>query len=69
MATRAYLRTKQPLAAERALRIARNFGNFPTLTYELANALVAAGFYEEAARELAATFALKDGAIETRTAC
>jgi tetratricopeptide (TPR) repeat protein len=65
---RGLIASKQPLAAERALRIARNFGNFPTLTYELANALVAAGFYEEAARELASAFALKDGAIETRLA-
>ncbi|MEO6392770.1 MAG: hypothetical protein ABIP75_13055 [Pyrinomonadaceae bacterium] len=62
---RGLLALKQPLAAERSLRFARNFGNFPTLTYELASTLVAAGFYDEATRELAGAFTIKDGKIET----
>lgn len=60
--------SNQPLAAERAIRLARQYGNFPTLTYELASALHAAGFYDEAARALATTFAIKGGSIETRLA-
>lgn len=62
---RGLLILKQPLAAERSLRFARKFGNFPTLTYELASTLVAAGLYDEAARELAGAFTLKDGKVET----
>src|SRR5205085_2764784 len=54
--------------AERALRFARAYGRFPTLDYELANALAAAGLYEEAAEELAHTFTLKDGKLQTRLA-
>src|SRR5205085_617021 len=54
--------------AERALRFAREYGRFPTLDYELANALAAAGLYEEAAEELARTFTLKDGQLETQLA-
>jgi tetratricopeptide (TPR) repeat protein/uncharacterized membrane protein YgcG len=57
---------RKPLEAERALRFARLYGKFPTLDYELANALVAAALYEEAAEVLSQSFALKDGQIETR---
>lgn len=56
------------LDAERALRLARLIGRFPTLDYELASALAAAGLYQEAAEELAHTFALKNGEIEARLA-
>ncbi|MBA3714464.1 MAG: hypothetical protein H0W76_18725 [Pyrinomonadaceae bacterium] len=65
---RALVADKRPLEAERALRFARQYGRFPTLDYELANALAAAGLYQEAAEELARTFAIKDGQIETQLA-
>ena len=65
---RALLALKRPLEAERALRAARRFGNFPTLDYELAAALSAAGLYEEAAERLSRSFALKDGKIVARLA-
>ncbi|HEX6182592.1 MAG TPA: tetratricopeptide repeat protein [Pyrinomonadaceae bacterium] len=65
---RALLVLKRPLEAERALRAARRFGNFPTLDYELAAALAAAGLYDEAADQLSRSFTLKDGKLETRLA-
>lgn len=65
---RSLIAQKRPLEAEQALRFARQYGRFPTLDYELANALAAAGLYEEAAEELAHTFTLKDGQLETRLA-
>jgi tetratricopeptide (TPR) repeat protein len=66
---RALLALKRPLEAERALRAARRFGNFPTIDYELAAALAAAGLYDEAADTLARAFTLqRDGQIETRLA-
>jgi tetratricopeptide (TPR) repeat protein len=63
---RALAAQKKPLEAERALRFARQYGKFPTLDYELASALVAAGLYDEAAEALMQSFSLKDGQIETR---
>jgi tetratricopeptide (TPR) repeat protein len=65
---RALLALKRPLEAEMALRAARRFGNFPTLDYELAAALAAAGLYDEAADTLSHSFAIRDGQIETRLA-
>ena len=65
---RALLALKRPLEAERALRAAHRFGNFPTLDYELAAALAAAGLYDEAADQLSRSFVVKDGKIETRLA-
>ena len=65
---RALLALKRPLEAEKALRAARRFGNFPTLDYELAAALAAAGLYEEAAEQLSRSFAVRDGKVETRLA-
>ena len=65
---RALVSQKQPLDAERALRLARQFGRFPTLDYELATVLASVGLYEEAAEELSRSFTLKDGQIETRLA-
>lgn len=62
---RALVANKMPLDAERSLRFARQYGRFPTLDYELANALAAAGLYDEAFDELARTFTLKDGQLET----
>jgi tetratricopeptide (TPR) repeat protein len=65
---RALLALKRPLEAERSLRAARRFGNFPTLDYELAAALAAAGLYDEAAEQLSRSFAVREGQIETRLA-
>ena len=65
---RALVSQKRPLEAERVLRFARAYGRFPTLDYELASALAASGLYEEAATELARSFSIKDGQIETQLA-
>src|SRR6266851_6673041 len=65
---RALLANRRPLEAERALRFARQFSRFATLDYELANVLASMGLYDEAVRELAHSFSLKDGQIETRLA-
>lgn len=59
---------RQPLEAERALRFARQYGRFPTLDYEFASALAAAGLYDDAAEQLAHSFTVKDGQIETQLA-
>lgn len=64
----ALVANKNPLEAERALRFARQFGRFPTLDYELAGVLASIGLYDEAFQELARSFTLKDGQIETRLA-
>lgn len=63
---RVLIAQRQPTEAERSLRFARQYGKFPTLDYELASALAAAGLYEEAAEVLSQSFSLKDGQIETR---
>jgi tetratricopeptide (TPR) repeat protein/uncharacterized membrane protein YgcG len=65
---RALVAQKRALEAERVLRFARAYGNFPTLDYELASTLAASGLYEEAAGELARSFTIKDGQIEARLA-
>ncbi len=57
---------KKPLDAERILLGARQYGNFPTLEYEIAAARLMAGFYREAAEELKKNFSVKDGVIKTR---
>jgi uncharacterized membrane protein YgcG/Flp pilus assembly protein TadD len=63
---RSLIAQRKPLEAERALRFARQYGKFPTLEYELANSLYAAGLYEESAEVLMQTFSWKSGDIETR---
>jgi len=65
---RALLADKRPMEAERALRFVRQFSRFPTLDYELATVLASMGLYDEAALELAHTFALKNGEVETKLA-
>jgi tetratricopeptide (TPR) repeat protein len=65
---RALVAQRKPLAAERALRFARQYGKFPTLDYELASTLVSAGLYDEAAEILGQSFSIKDGQIEARLA-
>jgi len=66
--SRALIGQKRPLEAERAIRYARQYGKFPTLDYELANVLTAAGLYDEAVEALLGLFTIRDGQIETRLA-
>jgi uncharacterized membrane protein YgcG/tetratricopeptide (TPR) repeat protein len=63
-AGRALLGLNRPLDAERAMRFARQYGKFPTLTYELANVLSSMGLYDEAAEVLRESFTIKDGQIQ-----
>ncbi|HEX8138962.1 MAG TPA: tetratricopeptide repeat protein [Pyrinomonadaceae bacterium] len=65
---RALVAGRQPLEAERALRFARQYGRFPTLDYEFASALAAAGLYDDAAEQLSRSFTIRDGQIETQLA-
>lgn len=60
---RALMLQKKPLEAEKALLTARQYGNFPTLVYELASVRLVAGFYFEAADELKKGFAVRNGVI------
>jgi tetratricopeptide (TPR) repeat protein len=62
---RSLVALKRPLEAERAIRTARKFGKFPTLTYELANVLASMGLYQEAGDVLRESFTIKDDKIET----
>ncbi|HYG80512.1 MAG TPA: TPM domain-containing protein [Pyrinomonadaceae bacterium] len=63
---RSLVAQKRSLEAELVLRFARQFGNFPTMDYELASALAASGLYEQAAEALSRSFTIKDGQVETR---
>ncbi len=63
---RALVAQRNPLAAERAIRFAKQYGAFPTLDYELASTLTAAGLFDEAAEVLMQSFSLKDGQIQTQ---
>lgn len=65
---RAELGLNHPLEAERAIRFARQYGRFPTLSYELATVLANMGLYEEAVEILRESFVLQDGQIETKVA-
>ncbi|MCU0239351.1 MAG: hypothetical protein MUC29_07905 [Pyrinomonadaceae bacterium] len=53
---RGYLLQNKSLEAEKALLFAKNYGNFPTLDYEIATARLQAGFYEESATILQTRF-------------
>jgi Flp pilus assembly protein TadD len=55
----------RPLEAERAMRYARKYGKFPTLTYELASVLSSMGLYEEAVEVLRESFSIKDDRVQT----
>jgi Flp pilus assembly protein TadD len=61
---RGYMAEKKPLEAERILLSARQYGDFPTLDYELATARVQAGFFREAADILKRSFAVKDDYVK-----
>lgn len=63
---RGYMSQRKPLDAERVLLSARQYGNFPTLEYEIASARLMAGFYREAVEELQKSFSIKDGMIKAR---
>ncbi|MFM9903049.1 MAG: hypothetical protein ACKVQJ_00590 [Pyrinomonadaceae bacterium] len=63
---RGLLVLKRPVDAEKVLLSARKYGNFPTLEYELASAKLAAGYYQEASEEMAKSFSVKDGLIQTK---
>ena len=65
---RALIADNSPQYAEACLRFARQHGRFPTLEYELANALAAMGLYEESGTILSHSFRLQDGFIETQLA-
>ncbi len=62
---RALIADQRPMEAERVLNFARQYGRFPTLDYELANALAATGLYNEAEDVLARNFKITDGQIGT----
>lgn len=62
---RALLAQNRPFEAANALRFAQQYGNFPTLNYELATVLASVGLYDEAATELTRGFGVKDGNIGT----
>ena len=57
---------RRPVEAERVLVMARQYGNFPTLEYEIASARLMSGFYREAVEELQKSFSMKDGLVQTR---
>ena len=63
---RGFMQQKKPLEAERVLLTARQYGNFPTLAYELAAARLQAGFFREAAETLAVDFTVRNGLIGTK---
>jgi tetratricopeptide (TPR) repeat protein len=63
---RAFMLQKNPIEAEKVLLTARQYGNFPTLSYELATVRMQAGFYREANDELNRNFSIKDGILQTK---
>ena len=63
---RGLMQQKRPLEAEKALLAARQYGDFPTLDYELAAARYQAGFYREASEILQKKFSITDGAIKSK---
>jgi uncharacterized membrane protein YgcG/tetratricopeptide (TPR) repeat protein len=65
---RGLIANNHPQDGERSLRFVRQFGRFPTVDYELANLLAALGLFDDAAAELAHSFSVKGGQIETMLA-
>ncbi len=63
---RGLMKQNKPLEAERVLLKARQYGNFPTMDYEIASARLQAGLFREAAEELQKSFSIKDGLVGTR---
>lgn len=62
---RGFLQQKRPLDAERTLLAARQYGNFPTLDYEIASARLQAGFFREASDILKTNFTVTGDTIKT----
>ncbi len=62
---RGFLAQNKPFDAERVLLVARGYGNFPTIDYEIASARLQAGFYREAADELNKNFEVQNGMLTT----
>jgi len=63
---RGLLIQQRPADAEKAMLAARQYGNFPTVEYEMASARLAAGYYRETAELLGRNFSIKDGMIQTK---
>ena len=63
---RGLMKENRPVDAERTLIKARQYGNFPTLDYEIASARYMAGLYREAIEELGKNFTFKDGLVRTK---
>lgn len=63
---RALIAQKRPVEAERVLLAARKYGNFPTVSFEIALARMEAGFFKEAKDELRSTFEINNGNLSTR---
>ncbi len=63
---RGLMKENKPVEAERTLIKARQYGNFPTLDYEIASARFMAGLYREAIEELGKNFTIKDGVVRTK---
>ncbi len=62
---RGFMGQNKPVDAERVLIKARQYGNFPTLEYEIASARLMSGFYREAVEELQKSFTIKNGIVQT----
>lgn len=61
---RGQMAQKLPLEAEKTLLKVRQYGDFPTLDYELASARAQAGFFREAAEILKRRFYVKDDYVK-----
>ncbi|MBX3265929.1 MAG: tetratricopeptide repeat protein [Acidobacteria bacterium] len=56
----------KPVEAEKALARAKQYGNFPSLNYEIALVRMDAGFFREAAEEMNGVVEVADGNISAR---
>ncbi len=63
---RGHLLQGKPLEADKTLAAARQFGNFPTLEFEIALTRLSAGLYREAADEIRKSFTVDNGAIKAK---
>ncbi len=63
---RGFLAQKKPLEAERILLTAKQYGDFPTLDYEIATVRMESGFYREAVEILRRSFRIKDDYVRAR---
>ena len=56
----------KPVEAEKALARAKQYGNFPSLNYEIALVRMDAGFFREAAEEMSGVVEIADGKVSAR---